>query len=198
MSGIDIVLASGSPRRRELLTALGWTFRIIVPDVDETAFPGEAPTELCLRLAAAKAEAVAERNGNSLIVAADTIVLLDGKILGKPADAAESLRMIRSLQGRVHEVLTGVGVAWKGRRANAVERTVVRFRALDEDSLQAYAATGEGRDKAGAYAIQGRGALLVSSIDGDYFNVVGLPLCRLSLLIEEMGLPLPAQWRDFE
>lgn len=185
----ELVLASGSPRRRELLQGLGRAFRIIVPDVDEAVHPGEAPAALCARLAEEKARAVAESPGceNSLVIAADTIVVVDGLILGKPADGADGLRMLGRLQGRSHEVLTGVSVRWKDRHLSAVERTVVTFRALSSMDMEAYAATGEGLDKAGAYAIQGRGALIVESIDGDYFNVVGLPLCRLGKMLEELG-----------
>jgi septum formation protein len=193
MKDFDIVLASGSPRRRDLLKGLGWDFRVLVPEIDESPRAGESPEELCLRLAAAKAQAV-DSDEASLIVAADTIVVADGDVLGKPADEDESLKMIRRLQGRVHEVLTGMGIRWKKQVSTGLERTRVRFRSLDETALRAYVQTGEGMDKAGAYAIQGRGSLLVSSIEGDYFNVVGLPLCRLGSMLEEMGLTLPYQW----
>ncbi|MDR2137838.1 MAG: Maf family protein [Synergistaceae bacterium] len=206
---IDVLLASGSPRRRELLKDLGWSsrVRVAVPRVDESPLPGELPEELCLRLAAAKAEAVAENDANTgdnlLIIAADTVVVVDGDVLGKPRDRDESLKMIARLQGRTHEVLTGVAVRWKerkerkgqnGRAVSGLERTRVCFRPLDEAAMRAYVETGEGLDKAGAYAIQGKGALLVSSIEGDYFNVVGLPLCRLAAMLETMGLDLPRLW----
>ena len=128
------------------------------------------------------------------VIAADTIVVVDGTVLGKPADEDESVKMLKRLQGRAHDVFTGVSVMWKGKTLGGAERTRVVFRALDDEAVRAYAACGEGADKAGAYAIQGKGALLVDSIEGDYFNVVGLPLCRLSLMIEEMGLNLPLQW----
>jgi septum formation protein len=193
-----IVLASGSPRRRELLKGLGWDFEIVVSEIDESALPGEAPEALCVRLAEAKAAAVAESrvfshahdNENVLVVGADTIVLLDGEVLGKPRDGLESLSMVRRLQGRAHEVLTGLALI-RGREKTVkrgLERTTVHFRPLDEAAVRAYADTGEGMDKAGAYAVQGKGALLVSAIEGDYFNVVGLPLCRLGLMIEELLL----------
>ncbi|MDR1979378.1 MAG: Maf family protein [Synergistaceae bacterium] len=193
MGDLEIILASGSPRRRELLKGLGWNFQVLVPEIDESPRAGELPKELCVRLAATKAHA-ADSDENSLVVAADTIVVVDGDVLGKPVNEDESLRMIRRLQGRVHEVLTGVGIRWKKRMSTGLERTRVRFRPLDDAAARAYVETGEGRDKAGAYAIQGRGSLLVSSIEGDYFNVVGLPLCRLGTMIEEMGLNLPCQW----
>ncbi|MDR1621904.1 MAG: Maf family protein [Synergistaceae bacterium] len=190
-----IVLASGSPRRRELLQGLGWRFRVVVPEIDESPRAGESPEELCLRLAAGKAQAVdGVGETETLVIAADTIVVVDGDVLGKPAGEDESLRMIRRLQGRVHEVLTGMAVRWGKKISTGLERTRVRFRPLDENAVRAYAETGEGMDKAGAYAIQGRGSLLVSSIEGDYFNVVGLPLCRLGAMLEEMGLTLPRQW----
>ncbi|MDR1874565.1 MAG: Maf family protein [Synergistaceae bacterium] len=201
---IDVVLASGSPRRRELLQGLGWNFRVVVPEVDESVLPRESPEELCLRLSVAKAGAAMELRGGKihvdgevLVIAADTVVVVDGSILGKPADEADSLRMLRLLRGRSHEVLTGVSVINSNieeRRLSALERTVVTFRPLSDADVAAYAATGEGTDKAGAYAIQGRGSLLASSIEGDYFNVVGLPLCRLGTMIEELGINLGRQW----
>jgi septum formation protein len=187
-----IVLASGSPRRRELLKGLGWDFEIAVSEIDESALPGEAPEALCVRLAEAKAAAVAESrvfapaHKNVLVIGADTIVLLDGEVLGKPRDGQESLSMVQRLQGRAHEVLTGLALI-RGRTVKrGVERTTVHFRPLGEAAVRAYADTGEGMDKAGAYAVQGKGALLVSAIEGDYFNVVGLPLCRLGLMLEEL------------
>ena len=194
MQDIDIVLASGSPRRRDLLKGLGWRFRVVVPQVDESPRSGESPVRLCSRLAAEKAASVQNLRVDALVIAADTIVVVDGDILGKPSDKKESMEMLRRLQGRSHEVLTGIGLFWKGSMVSDVERTVVRFRVLDDAAVAAYAETAEGMDKAGAYAIQGKGALLVSSIEGDYFNVVGLPLCKLGSLLEEMGLDLPRQW----
>ncbi|MDR2527962.1 MAG: Maf family protein [Synergistaceae bacterium] len=192
--GVDVVLASGSPRRRELLTALGWGFRAVVPQIDETPRPGEAPEALCARLARMKADSVAIREGNALVIAADTVVVMNRDILGKPRDKSEGLKMILSLQGRTHEVLTGLSLRWRKRALDAVERTRVTFRPLNETAARAYAATGEGMDKAGAYAIQGKGSLLVSSIKGDYFNVVGLPLCKLGAMVGELGLSLPSLW----
>ena len=194
MRDIDIVLAYGSPRRRDLLKGLGWRFRVVVPQVDETPRLGESPVMLCSRLSAEKAASVQNLRVDALVIAADTIVVVDGEILGKPSDKKESMEMLRRLQGRSHEVLTGIGLFWKGSMVSDVERTVVRFRVLDDAAVAAYAETAEGMDKAGAYAIQGKGALLVSSIEGDYFNVVGLPLCKLGSLLEEMGLDLPRQW----
>jgi septum formation protein len=194
---MEIVLASGSPRRRDLLENLGWRVRVIVPEIDERPLPSEPPEDLCLRLAAAKAAKVAGMfDKDSLVTAADTIVVVDGDVLGKPADEGESLLMLKRLQGRAHDVLTGICVIGKGKTLCGLERTRVIFRALDDEAVRAYAASGEGADKAGAYAIQGKGSLLVSSIEGDYFNVVGLPLCRLGMMIEELGLKLPRQWGE--
>ena len=190
---LSILLASGSPRRRALLAALGWRFEWTAPRVDESPLPGEAPEALCERLARLKAEAPEVGEG-VLVLAADTIVVVDGRVLGKPADLGESRNMLARLQGRRHEVLTGVALRWNGRTASAVERTEVCFRSLTPGEVAVYAATGEGMDKAGSYAIQGRGALLVSGIDGDYFNVVGLPLCRLGMLLESVGLSLERLW----
>ncbi|MDR1731830.1 MAG: Maf family protein [Synergistaceae bacterium] len=205
----EILLASGSPRRRELLRGMGWNFRVVVPEADETILPEESPAELCVRLSGLKARAVRDMETNMemnmetnkkqsrknfLVIAADTVVVVDGSILGKPLDDDDALRMLRLLQGRSHEVLTGVSVLWGERSRSGFERTLVTFRPLSEAEMRAYAATGEGRDKAGAYAIQGRGSLLVSSIEGDYFNVVGLPLCRLGRMLEELGMDLIGQW----
>ena len=190
---LSILLASGSPRRRALLADLGWRFEWTASRVDESPLPGEAPEALCERLARLKAEAPEVGEG-VLVLAADTIVVVDGRVLGKPADLVESRNMLARLQGRRHEVLTGVALRWSGRTASAVERTEVCFRPLTPGEVAAYAATGEGMDKAGSYAIQGRGALLVSGIDGDYFNVVGLPLCRLGMLLESVGLSLERLW----
>jgi septum formation protein len=187
-----IVLASGSPRRRDLLEGLGWDFETAVSDVDESALPGETPEALCVRLAEAKASAVAESRNlvhsheNTLVIGADTIVLVDGSVLGKPRDKLDSVSMVRRLQGRAHEVLTGLVLIWGKTVMRGLERTTVRFRPLDDAAVRAYADTGEGMDKAGAYAVQGKGALLVSAVEGDYFNVVGLPLCRLGLMLEEL------------
>ena len=187
---IRILLASGSPRRRALLHDLGWNFEVRSPDVDETPLPGEGSEALCERLARLKAGAVHDVDKDTLVVAADTIVVVDGRILGKPADREEARRMLRLLQGRGHEVMTGVAVRCGGQVLSGVERTAVHFRPLSEAETSAYAATGEGDDKAGAYAIQGKGALLISAIEGDYFNVVGLPLCRLGHMLESLGLSM--------
>lgn len=180
---MKIILASGSPRRRELLSSLGLSFEVHRPDVDESHSGSEQPEELCRRLARLKAQAGAEEFPDALVIAADTIVVIDGVILGKPHDRADAVRMLKMLQGRVHEVLTGLSVCVDGRVMSHVERTRVKFRALGEEEISAYVSTGECDDKAGAYAVQGKGSLLVEGIEGDYFNVVGLPVCRLGMMI---------------
>ena len=178
-----IVLASASPRRAELLRRVKIPFTIRPADIDETPVDGEDPTEHVLRVAAAKAEAVAARlagEGKSCwVLAADTIVALEGEILGKPADVADAEAMLARLAGRTHQVITGFclrSAAPEGPRVAHAVATSVRFRAADADEIRAYVATGESMDKAGGYAVQGAGALLVEEIDGSYSNVVGLPL----------------------
>ena len=183
-----IILASGSPRRRELLSSLGLSFEVYRPDVDEAHGEHEDPAELCARLSRLKAGAGAERFPDAVVIAADTIVVIDGQVLGKPRDREDAVRMLGILQGREHEVLTGLSVCMKGRVMTHVERTLVKFRALSQKEIAAYVLTGECDDKAGAYAVQGKGSLLVEGIVGDYFNVVGLPVCRLGLMLHELGI----------
>ncbi len=193
---VKMILASGSPRRRELLESLGWTFEVRVPDVPEDTLPGESPDASCGRLARIKGASVAANvSPDTLVLAADTVVDLDGMLMGKPENLEESFRMISLLNGRTHRVHSGVAVFWNERVASAVVTSEVTFRRLGETDLRAYVHSGEGLDKAGAYAIQGRGALLVESIRGCYFNIVGLPLSRVSSLLEELGIPVVSQWR---
>jgi septum formation protein len=188
--GVPIVLASSSPRRRELLALLGLSFEVSPANIDESWRNGEPPAAHAERLAREKSEAGA-RPGVA-VVGADTIVVVDGAILGKPADAAEARVMLRRLSGREHEVFTGVAVGYEGRMASGVERTTVRFRSLDDATIAAYVETGEPMDKAGAYGIQGVGAMLVRSISGSYTNVVGLPLSETVDLLTRAGV-----WRPF-
>ncbi|MBQ7154592.1 MAG: septum formation inhibitor Maf [Synergistaceae bacterium] len=189
---MKIILASGSPRRRALLKDLGLAFDVYSPNADETHIPDEAPEALCVRLSRLKAESAAQKFPDAVVIAADTIVVIDGQILGKPANRHDAVRMLTMLQGREHEVLTGVCVISHGKVLSCAERTLVKFRALTNDEITAYSETGECDDKAGAYAVQGKGALLVESISGDYFNVVGLPLCRLGIMLPEAGVNLLA------
>ncbi|MEW6727333.1 Maf family protein [Desulforudis sp. 1088] len=179
---VPLVLASASPRRRELLDGLGVSFKVVVADVDESLGFSKRPAPLVEELALRKARAVAERTPEGLVIGADTVVVLRGKILGKPRDEAEARSMLRELEGTSHEVYTGVAVidAATGKAAVSHERTVVHFRHLTEEEISTYAATGEPADKAGAYAIQGLGSLFVTRIEGCYTNVVGLPLVRLA------------------
>lgn len=188
-----LVLASGSPRRRELLHLLGLDFVVRSPRVDETPLEGEAARAYVERLARSKA--TFEVQPHECVVAADTSVVIDGTILGKPEDESEALAMLRRLSGRTHEVLTGVAVAYRpsqGEAALAAEvcHSSVCFRTLQEDDLHWYVATGEGRDKAGAYAVQGIGGLFIDRIEGNYHNIVGLPLTTLSDCFSRLGLQL--------
>ena len=185
-----LVLASGSPRRRELLRGLDLEFEVRVADIDETPLSGESPEQLVSRLSAAKVERVAEGRPESLVIAADTVVVQGGEILGKPADEAENRVFLQRLEGRVHEVFTGHSLRLGGRSAEGVTSTRVWFRPLGGEEIARYAATGEGLDKAGGYAIQGLGAALVPHIEGCYFNVVGLSLATVVELARELGVEL--------
>ena len=190
-----LLLGSGSPRRREILAALGIPVRVAKADVDESVRAGEDPATYLARIVADKLAAVArlpEARGAGAILVADTTVIVDGAPIGKPADEAEARAMLRSLSGRGHEVWTrfAIGAEPRGSAAIAAEtvKTRVWFRALGEDEIAAYAATGEGLDKAGAYAIQGIGAFAVERIEGSYSNVVGLPACEVVLALRRSGL----------
>ena len=184
-----LVLASGSPRRRQLLEMLGIRFRVVPPDVDETYRNGEAPEAYVVRLARKKASAVAARAPGELVLGADTTVVVRGDVLGKPSSEEEAATMLASLQGRTHQVMTGVALAAGDRVEHALDVTDVTFRPLDEATIRAYVATGEPMDKAGAYAVQGRGAMLVEGIRGDFFGVMGLPLRLVLELLERFGRP---------
>jgi septum formation protein len=184
-----IVLASGSPRRRQLLEMLRIPFRVVPPDVPEHVVPGETPDRYVTRLSRAKAEAVVARAPGELVLAADTTVVLDGRIFEKPVSPDDAVRMLTRLQGRTHAVMTSVAVARNGDVAQALDVSRVTFRPADRATLEAYVATGEPLDKAGAYAIQGLGAPLIERVEGDFFGVMGLPL-RLALdLLARFGRP---------
>jgi septum formation protein len=185
----ELVLASQSPRRRELLALIGLAHEVRPADIDESYLPGETPEQHCERLAREKATTLVRRaSGDAVIIGSDTIVVVDGQVLGKPDDAADATRMLRLLSGRSHTVLTAVAVARHGRLESAVERVSVSFRALDDAEIAAYIATREPMDKAGAYGIQGYGATIVSRIEGDYFAVMGLALNLLVRLLARVGL----------
>lgn len=187
-----IVLASASPRRRELLSMLEFGPFTVCPAVGPEKMPGHAsPEDVVRELAAHKAEEVAARSDpDALIIAADTVVVCDGEILGKPRDEEGAFRMLRLLSGRTHEVYTGLCVRDRDGCVTEAERTAVRFRTLSDSEIRRYIRTGEPMDKAGAYGIQGKAALFVEGIEGDYYNVVGLPLCRLGCMLAGKGVPV--------
>ncbi|SCJ01749.1 Septum formation protein Maf [uncultured Flavonifractor sp.] len=187
---MKIILASQSPRRKELLERMGiQDFETISPNVDESAFHGLPPEELVRRLSAEKAAAVAGKVGeDAIVIAADTVVALEGAVLGKPADELDAFKMLSALSGVRHQVYTGVTVCRGGEKQTAHEVTDVTFRELSEREIEDYISTGEPMDKAGAYGIQGYGALLIQGISGDYYNVMGLPVCRLSGMLSRFGV----------
>lgn len=187
-SGYRVVLASGSPRRRELLTLVGISHEVQPANIDETLRTRETPRHYAERLAREKASAIATRDPNLITIGADTIVVINRKILGKPTDADQAGAMLRQLSGREHTVVTAVAVSRGKKLRSAVEEVRVRFRSLRADEIEAYIATGEPMDKAGAYGIQGYGATIVECIDGDYFAVMGLSLVRLVGLLRDVGV----------
>lgn len=194
-----LILASASPRRAELLRAAGYAFEVVVADVDESVRPGEVPSTYVRRLAAEKSIAALKRCATSVkdvaqgfspadivVIGADTTVVVDGEILGKPQDEDEGREMLRRLSGRTHEVLTGVSLRQGAYEVGRVEVTTVTFRTLAEDEIGWYVASGEGRDKAGGYAIQGLASRFIPRIDGSYSNVVGLPVACIAELLPEI------------
>lgn len=183
-----VLLASSSPRRRELLTMIGIAHEVIPADIDEAYLPGEAPLSHVERLARAKADTIARVAPDAVVIGADTIVVIDGQVLGKPRDVAHAATMLRQLSGRTHEVFTAVAVARGPRIDSAVEVVSVTFRELRDEEISAYISTREPMDKAGAYGIQGYGATIVERIDGDFFAVMGLSLVRLVTLLEQHGV----------
>jgi septum formation protein len=188
LSDIRVVLASGSPRRRQLLDLIGIPHEVRPSNIDESLKGRESPRKHAERLAREKATAVASKDSNVVTIAADTIVVIDKKILGKPSNAVDAGSMLSLLNGRKHTVVTAVAVARGQKLKSAVEEVAVAFRNLTEDEIDAYIATGEPMDKAGAYGIQGFGATIVKRIEGDYFAVMGLPIVKLVLLLGELGI----------
>ncbi|MGD8339307.1 MAG: Maf family protein [Gammaproteobacteria bacterium] len=187
-----IYLASGSPRRRELLEQIGVPFRTLASDITEARGAGEPPAAFVSRVAAEKADQVWDRVATgepAPVLAADTAVVVDDEVLGKPRDEAEALAMLRRLSGRDHTVLTSVALRWQSGREGMVSRSEVRFRATTEAERQAYCRSDEPYDKAGAYAIQGRAALFVERLSGSYSSVMGLPLCETATMLRRFGLP---------
>ena len=183
-----LVLASASPRRRELLAAAGLPFVVDPAEIDEGRQPGEAPDKYARRVAVDKAHAVSQRHPADIVLGADTVVVVDDVLLGKPATADEAAGMLARLSGRAHDVLTGVAVRWPGGSRSAVETTRVWFAGLDPDEIRWYAASGEPMDKAGGYAIQGLASRFVTRIEGSYSNVVGLPVAAVLQILKENGL----------
>jgi septum formation protein len=187
-STVPVILASQSPRRRELLALVGIPHEVRPADVDESVLPGELPVPHCERLARLKADTLAKAAPHAVVIGSDTIVVVDGHILGKPRDASDAGDMLRRLSGRTHTVFTAVAVAHRGETRSGVEVVEVTFRPLDDVTIESYIATGEPLDKAGSYGIQGYGATLIERVDGDYFAVMGLPLGRMVELMKPMGL----------
>lgn len=181
---MEIILASQSPRRRELMGLIGMPFTVRVADVDETL--AACPPEEAVALLSRKKAEAARETLEEIVIGADTVVVLDGKILGKPTDATDAFRMLRFLSGRRHQVMTGLTVLLGGRCISVTEVTEVSFRTLTDGEILSYIASGDPMDKAGSYGIQSGGALFVDGIHGDYYNVVGLPVCRLGQILKEI------------
>ena len=183
---MEIILASQSPRRKELLGLFPFSFTVRVADIDEHMDPQLPPEVEVARVSRLKALAV-PRKQEDLVIAADTIVVCDGQVLGKPADQQDAYRMLRLLSGRDHQVMTGLTVVQGDREKVITEITHIHFRELSDREIRRYIATGEPMDKAGSYGIQGGAALFVEQLNGDYFNVVGLPVCRLGQILQEIA-----------
>ena len=189
---MNIVLASGSPRRRELLNMIGLSGFTVIPDLTDEEVPqGLSPEQVVCHIALQKAKNVSQSCGaGDIVIAADTLVYLDGKLLGKPDCAEDAAKMLRALSGKRHTVYTGLALLKDGAQNIGSEATDVFFRDIAEAEIQAYVSTGEPMDKAGAYAAQGRGAIFVERVEGDFFNVMGLPLCRLFIMLRDFGVAL--------
>ena len=188
MTTPHVILASQSPRRRELLTLVGIPHEVRPADIDESYGAGELPRAHCERLAREKAAVVARSEPDAVVIGSDTIVVIDDDVLGKPRDEREAAAMLVRLSGRTHTVMTAVAVMWRGVERSAVEEVRVTFHALTSAEIDAYIATREPMDKAGSYGIQGFGATIVARVDGDYFAVMGLPLQRMVRLMADLGL----------
>ena len=183
-----LILASGSPRRKEFLSYLGIPFSIVIPHVDESVLKDEAPSELVKRLSRLKASAVAKEYPDSVVIAADTVVSLNSEILGKPKNREESFLMIKKLQGKTHTVYTGTTIQQNNKVKNFVCATYVTFAHLDDDLILTYVNSGEGDDKAGAYALQGMASMLIESVKGSVSTVIGLPICEVRECLKEFGI----------
>ncbi len=183
-----LILASGSPRRKEFLSYLGIPFSIVIPHVDESVLKDEAPSELVKRLSRLKASAVTKEYPDSVVIAADTVVSLNSEILGKPKNREESFLMIKKLQGKTHTVYTGTTIQQNNKVKNFVCATYVTFAHLDDDLILTYVNSGEGDDKAGAYALQGMASMLIESVKGSVSTVIGLPICEVRECLKEFGI----------
>lgn len=184
-----LILASGSPRRAEILTSVGWEFTKDSADIDETELPGESPEDYVQRLAREKAETVAQKYTNAIVLGADTTVLIDHQIIGKPVDPADAKRMLKMLSGNWHEVLTGIALvqASSSNSIVGIQRTKVKFAEMSEEEIDFLVEKGEPLDKAGAYAVQAQAALFIEGIEGDYWNVVGLPVSLVYRLVQDLS-----------
>ncbi len=184
---MDIILASASPRRKEILENTNLKFRIIKSDIDEKIFEGESPQQVVMRLSFEKCMHIACKHESSLVIGADTIVVLDDMILGKPKDKDEAYCMLKKLSNKIHQVITGISLINLEGNKKIIDYVVsnVKFKDLSEEDIKDYIQTNESLDKAGAYGIQGYGALLVEEIKGDYFNIVGLPISKISDLLKQ-------------
>lgn len=195
--GLPLILASASPRRRELLQQMGLSFGVVPSDVQEEMSPGLSPTEAAREVAVRKCTEVSTRHRDAIVIAADTVVVLGSRMLGKPGSNHEAAEMLRALSGRAHQVVTGLAVFSEAmdRRTSCSVVTEVCFRDISDFEIDLYVSTGECTDKAGAYAIQGRGAVFVDSISGCYPNVVGLPIAQLATILPDFGVSVPLLWR---
>ncbi len=181
-----LILASGSPRRSEILNSVGWEFEKVVADIDETEFEDENPADYVQRLAKEKAEFVAVNYSNQIVLGADTTVVIDNQIIGKPVNFDDAKRMLKLLSGRTHEVLTGVAIVKNGETKVGLQRTKVKFAKLSDSEIEFLVKFGEPLDKAGAYAVQAQAALFIEGIEGDYWNVVGLPISLVYQLVGDL------------
>lgn len=179
-----LILASGSPRRAEILTSVGWEFTKDSADIDETELKGETPEDYVQRLAKEKAETVAQKYENAIVLGADTTVVINNQIIGKPLDLADARQMIKMLAGNWHEVLTGVALVKNSKSLVGLQRTRVKFAEMSDEEIEFLVNYGEPLDKAGAYAVQAQAALFIEKIEGDYWNVVGLPISLVYQLLQ--------------
>ena len=182
-----LILASGSPRRAEIMKSVGWDFEKDVPDVDESVIDGESPEDYVVRLAKSKADVIAKRHTGEMVLGADTTVVIEDQIIGKPLDIDDARRMLEMLSGNWHEVLTGVAIVNNGGKNTGLQRTRVKFAEMNANEINFLVELGDPLDKAGAYAVQAQAALFIEGIEGDYWNVVGLPISLVYDLVKGVG-----------